>query len=1009
MPTAGQILQVTPSFPTTDDSVTIIFNAQLGDGGLAGYTGNVYAHTGVITDASQHPSDWKHVVAPWGSTDPKVLMESLGGDLYRIRFHIRSYYGIAPEEKVCSLAFVFRNASGNLSGREADGSDIFYPVNRLPLGNLLSYTFNSGELIVTAQNGTMRVRLHDTHVACVQLQADSGAFPDTSLSVIQPQQSVSCVLTAGTDYLKLSGSALAVIVYKNPVRLAFVLNGDTILQEAAGMFSSYGSSGVQFRLRQPEWLYGTGSRALDLNRRGRKLSSYNTAVYGYEKGATTLNISIPFLLSSRGYGVFMDNFSPGTWDLGYSDSLTWSYTAESGLFRYYVVAGPGFPEIVERYTALTGRQPLPPRWALGYFQSRYGYQNETEARSVVQQLRNAQFPLDALVLDLYWFGQPFNMGNLAWDVTRFPTAADMISDFDSMGIKTILITEPYITKVSTNYPTVSSQGWLATNAQGQPYLMGNFWAGEAGLLDVFKPAAQDWFWNQYEARIAEGVGGWWCDLGEPELHPADMVHVIGPARSVHNVYSLSWAEMLFKRYQQHVPQQRLFNLIRSGYAGMQRYSTFPWSGDVRRSWSGLQAQIPILLSMGLCGVGYMHSDIGGFTGGPLNEELYIRWQQLGAFHPVMRAHGEGVPTEPTAYSISAQNTVRKYINLRYELTPYNYTLAYENSLKGLPLMRPLNFYDPADPTLANVNDAFYWGADLLVAPVVQQGASSRTVTFPPGTWLLWDQPKQSYTGGSTATVSAPLSTLPLFVRAGSFIPMVPPKLSLQQYDTDTLTVRYFPDACCPQTTAMLYDDDGQMTTALADSAFERIFFNGFVGDAALEVHLSQQGDYPGSPQQRLMEFVVYRLHPAPDMVWVGALSIPGFSSWMAYQQADTGWYYDAAAQVVYTRLRWGGDSVVIRWEGTSVVGMPVTMSRQNSIHAFPNPFTREVVLQADVAALAVLRVFNLQGTCIRTLPPADGRWLWDGTDEFGRRLPAGVYVAVIQSGGRSYRNLLVLQ
>ncbi|MCS6991762.1 MAG: hypothetical protein NZL95_07860 [Chitinophagales bacterium] len=1010
-PLCAQILAVTPTFPTTEDTVTIIYNAKLGNGGLAGYTGDVYAHTGVITDASQHPSDWKHVVAPWGSTDPKVLMESLGGDLYRIRFHIRSYYGIGPEEKVCSLAFVFRNASGSLSGREADGSDIFYPVNRMPLGNMLSYTLVNHDLVVSAEYGMVRIRLYDTHVACVELEADTLAFPDTSLSVVQPAQQLAYVLTAGADYLKISGPALEIVVYKTPVRLAFLLDGDTLLSDASGLMTLCSGTSVHFKLGSKEYLYGTGSRALDLNHRGRKFVSYNTPVYAYEAGAPTLNISIPFLLSSKGYGLFVDNFSPGIWDLGYTDSTVLSYTAESGVFRYFLIAGPGWPDILDRYTSLTGKQPLPPRWALGYFQSRYGYQNESEARSVVKQLRDAQFPLDALVLDLYWFGMPYNMGNLSWDITRFPKAADMMHDFDSMGVKTVLITEPYITKISNNYNHVSSQGFLATTAQGQPYLLSNFWAGEAGLLDIFKPAAQDWFWNQYHARITEGVGGWWCDLGEPELHPADMVHSIGPARLVHNVYSLVWAELLYRRYRQQVPQQRLFNLIRSGYAGMQRYSTFPWSGDVRRSWSGLQAQIPIMLSMGLCGVGYMHSDIGGFTGGPQNEELYIRWQQLGAFSPVARAHGEGVPTEPTAYSSSAQNTVRKYLQLRYQLTPYNYTLAFENSSKGWPLMRPLNFYNATDEDFANTNDAFLWGADLLVAPVLHQGAVSRSVSFPQGTWLSWENPNYSYTGGSTVTVSAPLSQLPLFVRAGSFITMAPPIFSLQHYNTDTLIVRYFPDVTVPSSTGYVYDDDGLTPTALSDSTFEIISYQGSVSDSYVEVHLSLSGDYPGSPAFRLMQFQLYRIAASPQNVYKGANLLPEFSSWSVFQQADSGWYYDASAKVVYTKFYWTGDATVVRWEGTIIIGVADAAAPAEYLKVFPNPFRFTVTIEAPELTDEEVGIYNVHGTCVRRLAAkgGEGHWIWDGSDEHGNRLATGAYLAVVRSAGRTYRQLLVLQ
>ena len=231
--------------------------------------------------------------------------------------------------------------------------------------------------------------------------------------------------------------------------------------------------------------------------------------------------------------------------------------------------------------------------------------------------------------------------------------------------------------------------------------------------------------------------------------------VIGSARYVHNVYSQFWAQMLSDKYKQEYPNQRLFNLIRSGYAGMQRYSTFPLSGDIQRSYDGLKTQVQIMLSMGMSGVAYSHSDLGGFTGGPKNPELYTRWLQYGAFCPIMRAHGEGVPAEPIFYDSKYKNIVRDYINLRYKLLPYNYTLSYENTTTGIPIARSINFYEPENTSISNVCDEYFWGDNFLVAPVFEANATSRNVIFPKGKWInYWTN--EIYNGNSTTKVDVPL-------------------------------------------------------------------------------------------------------------------------------------------------------------------------------------------------------------------------------------------------------------
>ncbi|MGI4872812.1 MAG: TIM-barrel domain-containing protein [Janthinobacterium lividum] len=635
-------------------------------------------------------------------------------------------------------------------------------------------------------------------------------------------------------------------------------------------------TGVRFALQPGERLYGTGSRALPLDRRGYRLELYNQAHYGYGNGEPALNVTLPVVLSSRGYMVLFDHYAAGYLDMGKKTPNALEYGVEGlNSLSYFVITGQSQAEILSRYTALTGRQPLPPRWALGLIQSRFGYRSQAQMLDVARKMRAADFPLDALVLDLYWFGGTTRQGDFAWDAKNFPDPAGMMRDLKAQGVNTILISEPYVMRTSLNDSLVRKQQLVGTTAAGRPFTVGSFWAGPASILDVYKPATRTWLWAQYERLHDQGAAGWWSDLGEPENHPEAMRHALGTTRQVHNAYGITWAKIFQDNYARQYPNERLFNLARSGWAGMQRNSVFPWSGDISRTWSGLQAQVPIMLSMGQTGVGYMHSDAGGFGANATQDpELYTRWLQMAALCPIMRPHSdEVVPPEPYTYPEPYRSIVRKYAHLRAELLPYLYTLAAENTLTGAPLVRAMDYYDygandyrtvPATPYLpdadtwennitdryyqwgerprfmtktrptadtdtekfgtAPANDQYYLGNELLVAPVTQPGQRRRNVLLPDnlGGWVDFET-GQTLPSGQTVGLLAPLGHIPLLARAGAVVPMAAYRSSTAAFQPDTLQLRYFAVALASapisQSHFTVYEDDGHSAQALAQRHF----------------------------------------------------------------------------------------------------------------------------------------------------------------------------------------------
>lgn len=320
--------------------------------------------------------------------------------------------------------------------------------------------------------------------------------------------------------------------------------------------------------------------------------------------------------------------------------------------------------------------------------------------------------------------------------------------------------------------------------------------GEGGMLDVANPVTRQWMTDRYRKLTDMGMSGWWGDLGEPEVHPETGYHANGlTARQYHNRYGNDWASIISDLFAEQYPDTRLMTLMRGGTTGLQRQSVFPWTTDVSRSWGGLEPQIRIMLHSGLSGLGYMSSDLGGFAvdqNNPYLPELYLRWLEAGLFTPVFRTHSQQF-AEVFNYP-QYHDTLLKLIRERYRWLPYNYTLAFENATQGWPLARPIDFFDGSDGALDEYFATEYlWGRDVLVAPVITEGADSREVYFPVGSdWINANDTREIYRGGTTARIAAPLDVLPYFFRAGSLIPSADYLMeNTGEYRSDEFTINYY--------------------------------------------------------------------------------------------------------------------------------------------------------------------------------------------------------------------------
>ena len=628
-----------------------------------------------------------------------------------------------------------------------------------------------------------------------------------------------------------------------------------------------------------ESFYGAGERGYSFNLCGDTLINYNKQNYGYVAGETRIKqmgITMPFIISSKGYGILFDDFCKSSLYIG-EEGIEYKSTNPLPL-SYYVINGNGKVEnVVKEFTWLMGRQELPPLWTLGYITSKYGYHDQRESEGVVDTLKTMGYPLDGIVFDLYWYGKEQDMGRLTWDKDQWPDHRAMLQNFKKKGVNVVTISQPYVLtngRAIDNYNELNPKGMFCKNGETGETQTVTIWVGSGGMFDVSNPDTRLWLRNRYKSLTEEGVSGWWGDLGEPEVHPETIRHYNGlTAEQYHNFYGNEWSRIIYELFKEEYPDRRPMIMMRAGTAGLQRYSVFPWSTDVSRSWGGFKPQVTIMLNSGLSGLGYMSHDVGGFA---LDEnkkrdgELYIRWLQLGLFSPVLRTHAQGI-AEPYHYTEFGDLPLR-IIRERYRWLPYNYTLAYENAKEGLPLVRPLGFYESDNRInrFDKVSDQYLWGRDVMVAPVMEQGATSRDITFPEGTWVDINTPSNRYNAYTTISYNAPLEVLPVFARAGAFIPQANYKMeNVGDYNPSKLDIVYYPSK--ERSSYTLFEDDLQSTGTLANDKHRLIRFAAYPQGTSCKIYIKGEG--AGTAAKKEYRLIVPGLEDKPSQVKVNGKKV----------------------------------------------------------------------------------------------------------------------------------------
>jgi alpha-glucosidase (family GH31 glycosyl hydrolase) len=743
-------------------------------------------------------------------------------------------------------------------------------VAQNPSRDFLSFSEHENHYEIRVSDGKYRIDFYTPDMVETSFIPRGESYVPQSHAVVLPPEQLQAVITKTKNVINIETPTISVEIQKEPFKLSYYRDEELIISEKHGYMKD-SLEKLQFNLTEEEALYGGGARALSMKRRGHRLQLYNRAHYGYEERSELLNYTMPVVVSSKQYMVHFDNPAIGFLDLDSKDNNTLTYETISGRKTYQVVVGDSWLNLIDNYTDLTGKQPMLPRWALGNFSSRFGYHSQEETMRTINKFKQGEIPVDAVVLDIYWFGKTIKgtMGNLAFYRDSFPQPRRMINELQEKNVETLLVTEPFILTTSKRWDEAVEKDILAKDSTGKPYTY-DFYFGHTGLIDIFSNKGYSWLKNQNKRLLEMGVTGIWGDLGEPEVHPSDLIHATGTADELHNIYGHRWTKLVKEAFHEHDPNMRPFILMRAGYSGSQRYGIVPWSGDVNRTWGGLKSQPEIALQMGMQGIGYMHSDLGGFAGANLDDSLYVRWMQYGAFQPIYRPHAqEEVPSEPVYRSEEAKRLSKKAIELRYQMLPYNYHLVYQNHTNGAPLMRPLMFEEPDNSQLFHNDDAYLWGDDILVAPIVEKGKKKKSVYFPETSNWYDFYSGEKFEGGQTKTVTVREQSIPTFIRGGAFVPMTKAMQTTKAYNGNELILHYYFDPEVKTSSSELYNDNGKTVKPIKKGKYELMKFNAHHENSLLTIGFKAKTGEQYSTSVKSIELVVHNMANQPEIVKVG--------------------------------------------------------------------------------------------------------------------------------------------
>jgi alpha-glucosidase len=706
-----------------------------------------------------------------------------------------------------------------------------------------------------------------------------------------------------SETITIATSAIKIVIERIPFRYR-VYNqlGELVCEQRSITYRKRNSFTCHFNKEEESHFYGLGEKTGFLDKRNERYTMWNTDVYApHVPEIEALYVSIPFLIQFAygrdSYGIFLDNPGKTVFDFRTGKDSYFLQT-ETGGMDYYFIYGPTLKDVIRNYTSLTGRIPLPPHWALGYHQSRYSYMNQEEVLEIGRTFREKGIPCDVIYLDIHYMDE---YRVFTWDPIRFPNPKEMMEELEKLGFKVVPIVDPGVKK-DPRYPIYKEgieQDHFCRKLEGELFI-GNVWPGPSAFPDFSDERVAKWWGEKHRFYTSLGIKGIWNDMNEPAVFKEnntmdnDVIHRNNgdpkTHEEIHNLYGFLMSKATYTGLKQLLDGERPFVLTRAGYAGIQRYAA-TWTGDNRSFWEHLALAMPMVLNMGLSGIPFSGPDIGGFAHHATGE-LLARWMQMGVFFPYCRNHSaiETIRQEPWSFGETVEEICRKYIQLRYRWLPYIYSLFYESSQTGMPIMRPLILEYPDDRKVYNLCDQFLLGDQVLIAPITRPDTEVRSVYLPKGVWYdYWTG--ERFSGEQYILANAPLDKLPLYIRGGAILP----ETELRQHTGnhwEDLTVNVYVSGAKKENSFILYEDDGR-TFKYENGEYNIIRFTLFEQDGDIELHSLYL--HHGYPVKR--NSLVYRirgLHSRPR----GIEGIPEIGP-EELKTSDTGWcYHDGTKEVL---------------------------------------------------------------------------------------------------------------
>lgn len=712
--------------------------------------------------------------------------------------------------------------------------------------NYRGYRVNEGSLNVDFTSMKLKVKYFNDNIVKVFLGEKHEEEIDTN-AVIMNRKDTYFNIEERKDSILVIGKKIITSINKRTSEVNFYdIKENPICEDFEPSFKDEDGTIYISKINDCRAYYGLGEKGGDLNKKGYYTENYNTDDPETDDNSVMYYKTIPFYVGLKDkytYGIFFDNSFRSFFDMGKQFNDRVFFGAVGGQIQYYFILGDDIKEVNKEYSNLTGRMEMPPLWSLGYQQNRFSYFTQEEVREIVKTFEENKIPLDVMYLDIDYM-DGFRV--MTFKTPHFDNAKGLIKNLKDKGIRTITILDPGV-KVDDEYGVYKrgKEGGHFTKKLDGEVFVGAVWPGDSAFPDFSNKECRTWWKSELKEFISNyNIDGIWNDMNEPCVFNNDHKTMLESCihnsdygmiehKEFHNRYGLEMSRCSHEAQKELNGNKREFSMTRATYAGGQRYSSI-WTGDNMSLWSQMRMSIPMNCNLGISGFSFVGNDVGGF-GLDVEEELFIRWMELGTFLPIFRNHSNMYTRrqEPWSFGKKALDISREAIKLRYELLPYIYDSFYQSYKLGLPIFRPMVMEYQDDINVENMKDQFMLGDSMLIAPVLYKGERSKVVYLPKGAWYNY-KTNEKFKGNRRYKLSCNLDEILVFVKEGSIIPTYKEEYMNVSQRPDTVTYKVYGEEAC---TVHYYDDGETMEYKNGKYNLCNVMFK----DGALDIEYINKG------------------------------------------------------------------------------------------------------------------------------------------------------------------------